>query len=103
MWTTETSYEEKAKVFNFQSDLYTANNFDESPKQYIYSHPYPYSNWPDEWSLGDIIPFRGCAYILHFNSINTASAVGIPELKQYTVERLRYDIMYNNVDMQLQN
>jgi hypothetical protein len=32
MWTTETSYEEKATVFDFSSSLYTANNFDESPK-----------------------------------------------------------------------
>jgi hypothetical protein len=106
MWTTETSYEEKETVYDFQSSLYTRNNFDESPKQYIYTHPFTDSNWADEWSLGDIVPFRGCAYIVHFNTINSGSdqtTMSSSTAKQYVVERLRYDIMYNNVDMDLQN
>ena len=38
MWTTETSPEEKAKNYDFDNELYSANNYDESPKQYIYTN-----------------------------------------------------------------
>ena len=51
---------------------------------------------------GDIIPFRGCAYIVHFNANTDDDQKGTLQSKQYAIERLRLDIMYDNVSTNLQ-
>ena len=66
MWTTETSPGEKDTVYNFQNELYNANLYNEAPQQYIYTNQWKIGS--DEYMAGDIIPFRGCAYILHMNA-----------------------------------
>lgn len=48
---------------------------------------------------GDIVPMRGCAYIINLNTKGGSD----PSNKYYGIERLRFDVMYNSIEGKKEN